>query len=161
MIDITNQFMVVLLYKAFSIIFPQIFHRFSLDFPGPGVNLNQQIHITGGPHTPIEQHRVTRTVASKVTALGCTVAPFIPSSTRKASLQRPGNVEKSIHGNWWLNWGKWWFNMVYMTINNGTQGFENQWIGCLGKILSGNHGFYHQIQGFPVPIFPSSNSMNQ
>jgi len=25
---------------------------------------------------------------------------------------------------------------------------------------TGNHGFYHQIQGFPVKISPSSNSMN-
>ena len=39
----------------------------------------------------------------------------------------------------------------------------SQWIGFLGKILTGNHGFYHQntikYQGFPVSIFPSSNSM--
>ena len=35
-----------------------------------------------------------------------------------------------------------------------------QWIGLLGKILTGNHGFYHNCLGFPVEIFPSSNSMD-
>jgi hypothetical protein len=25
-----------------------------------------------------------------------------------------------------------------------------QWIGLVGKILTGNHGFYHQISGVPL-----------
>ena len=31
------------------------------------------------------------------------------------------------------------------------------WIGFLGKILTGNHGFYHEICGFPVN-FPVNQS---
>ena len=38
-----------------------------------------------------------------------------------------------------------------------------QWIGFVGKILTGNHGFYMflpcEISGFLVSIFPSSNSL--
>jgi hypothetical protein len=30
-----------------------------------------------------------------------------------------------------------------------------QWIGFVGKILTGNHGFSYEIWGFPVSIFPA------
>jgi hypothetical protein len=37
------------------------------------------------------------------------------------------------------------------------QRFLGHWIDFLGKILTGNHGFYHSIWGFPVN-FPVNQS---
>jgi len=34
---------------------------------------------------------------------------------------------------------------------------QTHWIGFVGKILTGNHGFYHEIWGFPVN-FPLNQS---
>ena len=35
-----------------------------------------------------------------------------------------------------------------------------QWIGLLGKILTGNHRFSHEIWGFPVNLPQQTNPLN-